>query len=106
MLGNHGTCCLGAYISEEFIEKIRDKKLIIALDNDEAGYRALRDFIDLNKYSNSVKYFLMPDEFKKIKDLNELKITHFDINIVEFVLGNSYSKLQTEVKLKFDIWRK
>lgn len=106
MLGVHGTCCFGAHISEEFIERIKDKKLIVALDNDEAGYRSLRDFLSLNKYSGSVKYFLMPEKFKEIKDLNELKITYFNIDVLNFVLEHSYSKLQTEVKLKFDTWRK
>jgi len=106
MLGVHGTSCLGASISEDLISKLRDKDLIIALDNDSAGYASMKTFIEENKYSGTVKYFLMPQEYKEIKDLNQLKIENPDINILEFVVKNSYTKLQAQVLLKFNTWRK
>lgn len=100
---NQGTSVLGTSVDKETIDNLidlTDENIIIALDNDNAARKKINTMIEKEKnIPNKVKFFLMPDKYKDIKDLNELKVKE-DINIYEFVLENSYSKLQTIIKLR------
>lgn len=106
MLPNHGVPSLGSFISDEFLEYLFEKfkNVIIALDNDPAGYKNLNNIINESKYAYKLKYFLMPKGIE-VKDLNELKTKNKDINIINFVIDNSFSKTALQVKLKLDNWR-
>jgi len=112
-IGEQGTCSFGTSISEEFLKELfslTDKGVIIALDNDKAGYDSLKKFmlgykkrrkVTLkNKYANKVKYFLFPDEYKGCKDINNIKITYNIDNIYEMIINSSYEYSSMLVKLK------
>lgn len=100
---NQGTSFLGAYASDEFIERLfkyTDEDIIIAWDNpfiDKAGKQELIKFIERSKYGKKVKYFLMP--YKNCKDLNDLKIKYPNLNIYDFVMSNSYGHYNVLIKL-------
>jgi hypothetical protein len=108
MLPEHGVPCLGSSISGEFLEYLFKSfsNIIIAFDNDAAGYKGLYKILEENKYAFQMQYFLMPKEHKDINDLNELKMKHKDINIITFVVDNSFSETKTRICLKLDTWRK
>jgi DNA primase len=102
MIENQGTPCLGKEISEEFIKRVlkyTKKGIIIALDNDEAGFDALNKFMNKNKYAKKLKYFRFPYKYRMEEDLNKLAIKHEINNMYDFIVNNSYSYL----KMK---WRK
>jgi hypothetical protein len=99
-LGCHGTCSLGVEISNSFIKLLFNKvnSIIIATDNDIAGKEAMYKFIENNEYSRKVNYFIMPDKYQHIKDLNQLQIEQKNINITDFVIKNTYSYVDVLVK--------
>ena len=101
-IGNQGTCCLGAYISDKFIKKLLKytNNIIICLDNDNAGKKQVLKIIKKSIYSNLLKYFLMPNEFSYIKDINELKTKSNVDNIENFIQLHSYSNFYIKTKLK------
>jgi hypothetical protein len=106
MLGENGTSCLGKEIDDSFLEVLLEKsdKVIIALDNDIAGYKSLIKIIENSKYASQIRYFLFPKEYKSFKDLNELAIKK-SINIFEFVLENTFSLFEVQMKLRLEKWR-
>ena len=92
MVGTQGTTCLGKFISEEFLEKLfamTKKGVIIALDNDKEGAKALRKFMDENKYSRKVKYFFHPSEFTDYDDINSIVRHRHVENVYELITQNS-----------------
>jgi len=101
MIGNQGTSCLGASLSEGFykkIEKLSDRGIIIVLDNDKTGMEKLFILLKEN-FINKAKFFIMPYKYKEIKDLNQL-VTDCGIeNIYDFVMENSYDKFTTKIRL-------
>lgn len=100
---NQSTVCLGASISDDFLKLIfsyTKKGVIIALDNDGTGIRSTRTIMDNSAYKNQLRYFIMPKEYKHIKDLNELKVNANIDNIYEFVVNNSFDNLKTHILLK------
>ena len=104
-LGNQGTSCLGASVTDEFLEHViplTDKKVIIAMDNDEPGLTEMIRIIYESKYSSELKYFLMPYKYKEVKDLNKLSVDYDQLDIYKLVTENSYSKFDTLVKLKME----
>ena len=106
MVGNQGTCCLGKEISEELIKELLTltyKKIIIALDNDDEAYKALKKFMEKNKYSKKVEYFLYPKEFQKYGDINDIvKESLTYVNVYYMITKNSanYSTALIKLKLK------
>ncbi len=101
---DQGTTCLGASVSDDFLEKIiplSNKGVIIALDNpkiDESGYGNYRKLVEESKYSKKLWYFFMPDNVTK--DLNDLKLSDKNINIYEFVVNNSLSHFKSSIIMK------
>jgi|WetSurMetagenome_2_1015567.scaffolds.fasta_scaffold02911_3 DNA primase len=107
MLPGHGVPSLGAFISDEFLEYLfqHSSDIIIALDNDSAGYKSLNRILNESKYAYKLKWFLMPKEYSCINDLNKLKMLNNNINIIEFVIKNSVSTTTVKILLKLDTWR-
>lgn len=102
----NGTCALGASITDEFLEKLfskTEKNLIIALDNDERGITETLNIIENSFYRDKLLFFVSP---KTEKDLNEILINKSVItNIYEFVIANSYTRFDIELKMKLeDLW--
>lgn len=97
------TCCLGSYISDDFLKQIFDiakNNVIVALDNvkiDEAGRKQMMKLIKESKYGKKLKYFFMP--YDNIKDLNQLKQERKINNIYNFVRDNSYSFVKAKLLL-------
>lgn len=101
-VGNQGTACLGKSINDDFIKKVKkytEKGIIIALDNDKDGFKQLHKIIEKSEYNERVRYFLMPKHINTVKDLNELKAKKDIEDIYNFVVENSYSKLETVCRL-------
>lgn len=107
-IGNQSTTILGSSITNNFIDnllKLTNKYLILAYDNDKKGLKELTNFLINSEYSKIMKYFLMPNELKIYKDLNEVLIDDKNnINnrneLYNIVLDNSYNKLTTLTMLK------
>lgn len=94
------TCCLGAYISDDFLDQIFNiskNNVIIALDNDDAGRLQINKMIKESKYGKRLKYFFMP--YVDIKDLNQLKQEREIRNIYDFIKENSYSYFKAKLLL-------
>lgn len=99
-IGNQGTSCLGASISDDFLEnlyKYTSVGIIIALDNDERGIEETQKIIEHSVFSRRLKYFLMPDNFKEYKDINMLEGKVKDV--YKFITKNSHNKFQYTVEL-------
>jgi DNA primase len=100
-LETQGTSCLGASVNDTFLASLlplTDIGVIIALDNDKAGIDGIKKILKESKYQHLLKYFMMPDEYKEAKDINKL-VTDFDIkNIYQFVVDNSFSNFEIQVK--------
>jgi 5S rRNA maturation endonuclease (ribonuclease M5) len=99
-IGNQGTTCFGSSINDEFLDtlfKKTNKGIIIALDNDEKGIESTEKVLKESKYSNKLKYFLMPKEYFEYKDINMLdgKIN----NIYDFIVENSYNRFKYIISL-------
>jgi hypothetical protein len=107
-IGDQGTTCLGASITDDFIEELQTltkKGVIIAVDNvyiDERGKKELLNIIEKSKYSNMLRYFIMPNIYKEIKDINELVVKNNINNVYEFILDNSHTKLRVVSLLKME----
>jgi DNA primase len=106
MIGKQGTTMLGVEASDMFIKallKMTNRKIIMAYDNDAPGRKALKKFMRESKYNKRVLYFLMPKEYKYVKDLNELRKININENkigeLYNFVVDNSFSYLKTTSKL-------
>ncbi len=101
---NQGTTCLGASVSDDFLEKVvpfSSKGVIIALDNpklDESGFNNYLKIIEKSKYAKTLRYFFMPGD--SCKDLNDVKLEDKKINIYDFVVENSYSHFKSSVIIK------
>ncbi len=101
---NQGCPFLGSFVNDKFIDellKYTDKGIIIAWDNpfiDKAGKEEIEKFIKGSKYSKNVKYFLAAR--RDFKDLNDLKILEPKLNIYDYVVNNSYSYINTTIKMK------
>jgi len=101
-VGTQGTSCLGSSVNESFISELlplTNIGIIIVMDNDESGNDSIIDIIKNNKFANLLKFFLMPYKYKEIKDLNELKQKENNIDIYQFVVNNSYTCFEIQVKL-------
>ena len=108
MIGNQGTTCLGKFISEEFLEKLltmTSKGVIVALDNDTEGEKALFKFMNTNKFSRKVTFFSHPSEFSEYDDINSIVRGKSVQNVYELITRNSvnystaYTKLTISNKL-------
>lgn len=110
MIGKQGTSCLGAYISDRFIEElislVDKENIILAFDNDAPGMKSLVEFTKENKYANYLKYFLTPYKYKRGKDLNKLVILYNIDDVYNMIIENSYSYLRTSSMLQNEMWRK
>ncbi|MFW6243304.1 MAG: hypothetical protein ACOC2W_04005, partial [bacterium] len=103
---NQGTCVIGGYIDMDFVDKLlsyTNKGIIICLDNpkiDKNSKYVLKKLLNenINRYSDKIKFFVMPDEYDA-KDLNDLVKDYNINNIYDFVVENSINIL--EAKLKF-----
>jgi len=103
MIGKQGTACLGKEITEEFVKILlekTDKGVIIAFDNDKDGKKSLLKFIFGNKYGKKVKYFLMPDQYKICKDINNVCVKTKTGDVYDFVIQNSFNFTKTYAILK------
>lgn len=102
-IGNQGTSCLGASITDDFIKELFNyttKDVILALDNDTRGIKETYKYVKNGKYAHNIKYFIFPDKYE-YKDFGELT-KECDINLYDFVTENSYSKFQALLKLKVE----
>lgn len=107
-IGLQGTTALGTAINDEYLEKLlyhTNNNVIIALDNDPAGFKKLKSILEKSKFNKRLFYFLMPYKYKKIKDMNELLITHNINNLYSFMIENSYDYMETNIKITMDEWR-
>lgn len=101
MVGSQGTSVLGASVSEEFINKISkmtDKGVILVLDNDVTGREKLIELLE-EPFTNFCKFFVMPDKYKRVKDLNQLVVEENVDDVYSFVVDNSYDKFSCKVRL-------
>jgi hypothetical protein len=106
-IGNQGTSCLGATISDDFLRelyKYTNKGVILALDNpllDESGYKNYIKIIEGSSYAKKVKYFFMPG--KKYKDINDLCVDNpvsFLPKTYDFIVENSVSYFKANFLIK------
>lgn len=96
---SNSTCCLGKEITDDWIiffnKEIQLKNnyenLCIILDNDKAGKESLKKILKYSKYNKILKYFIMPNKFSHIKDINMLKSIYVDMNISRFIDENTYT---------------
>lgn len=101
---DQGTTCLGASVSDEFLEKIvplSRKGVIIALDNpnlDESGFNNYKKLLEKSKYSKKLKYFFMP--LDGIKDLNDLRLSDTGMDVYNFIVNNSLSHFKSSIIMK------
>lgn len=100
---NQGTTCLGAGISDAFLEKVfplTNKGVIVALDNpekDKSGYENYEKLVEKSRYNKQLKYFFMPTDHK---DLNDVRVSRGNqFNIYDFVVENSYNYFKSSIKL-------
>ena len=101
----NGTTCLGASISNDFIETLytkTNKNIIIALDNDERGIQETINILETSSFSEKLLYFITP--FKE-KDLNELLVNSSSENLYEIVVENSFTKFEVNLKQSLEgLW--
>lgn len=100
---DQGTTCLGASLSDEFIEKLLSfsRKIIIALDNptlDESGCKNYIKIIEQSRYAKMLKYFFMP--WDNIKDMNDLRLNNKSLNIYDYVVKNSLGHFKASIVIK------
>lgn len=103
MVGTQGTTCLGKFISEDFLEellKMTNEGVIIALDNDIEGQKAVRKFMKGNKFADKVKFFLHPFEFSEYDDINSIVRNCNVADIYSFIIENSFNFFATSIRLK------
>lgn len=101
---DQGTTCLGASISDAFLENILPlsrKGVIVALDNpviDESGYTNYKKIVENCKHAGRLRYFFMPGT--KHKDLNDYKLKNRQVNMYDFVVNNSITFFKTSIIMK------
>jgi hypothetical protein len=100
---DQGTTCLGASISDDFLEKILSfsRKIIISLDNpmiDKSSCTNYMKIINHSKYSKLLRYFFMPNE--NLKDLNDLRLHNKKLNIYEYIVDNSVGHFKASITIK------
>jgi DNA primase len=103
MIGTQGTTCLGKFISEDFLDelfKMTNKGVIIALDNDPEGQKALLKFMKDNKSADKVKFFLHPFEFSEYDDINSIVRNCNVSDVYSFIIENSFNFFATSIRLK------
>lgn len=99
-IGNQGCCCFGASVSDGFLEqlfKLTDKNVIIAFDNDKQGKISTLKIIKESSFKNKLLFFVMPEKYKNIKDMNELKISEFEEDLYSFIVQNSFELFQANI---------
>lgn len=109
MIGDQGTTMLGVEASEDFIKtllELTDTGVILAYDNDEAGMKALNKFMVENKYRKLVRYFIMPNEYKKAKDINNIRIDYKIGDLYDFVVKNSSNYFLTIMTIQNQNFRR
>lgn len=94
-IGNQGTMCLGASISDSFFEKLPDN-VIISLDNDETGRASMLNLAKHSKFKSRLNFCVYPKSIK-CKDLNEVLIQGFDV--YNFVLENAVNSFKAQLLL-------
>jgi len=111
---DQGTTPLGGHVDDDLLKILylyTDKGLIMATDNwkcDPPALVELEKFVGLRKkrnrepsfYAQKVKYFVMPNIYKNVKDLNQLKMETDIENMYDFVAENSVSYLNLVTKLR------
>jgi hypothetical protein len=114
-IGNQATSCLGGFFSDDFLNIIQNytnKNIILAFDNpfvDKTGYRNIFNFIKGSSkkpssiFSKKVKYFIPSKEHIDAKDINMIDVKYSIGDMYEYIVKNSYSYMETYVKLKFDV---
>lgn len=103
MIPNQGTTPLGGSVSDEFVKELTsytDKGIILAYDNDKPGVKSLLKFMKESKFANRVFYFLFPDKYMAVKDLNELVSRHKIDDLYSLIVSNKLSRVATETKLR------
>ncbi len=103
---NQGTCVIGGYIDQHFINKTMEKTnkgIVICLDNpkkDQNSLQVLKKLVNenINKYKEKLYFFVMPDKYNS-KDLNDLVKDYNIKNIYDFVIENKCSILNMKMKL-------
>ncbi len=102
-IGNQGTSCLGASVSDELIKTLLDMTdvgVIICLDNDQAGLKEMIRLMKESKYGHLLKYFLLINhKYSCYKDLGELVQKESIEDVYGFVVSNSYTKFDAQVIL-------
>lgn len=98
-LGTQGTTCLGASISDEFLEqlfKYTNKGVVIALDNDETGRKNIEKILKYSSYNKKLSYFFLED----YKDLNKFYVESNVSDVYKYVVDNMLSYLESHLKLR------
>lgn len=104
-INNNTTCCLGKEINDDFLDILYTytNDIYVVLDNDEDGIKSLKKLMERSKHNQKLNYFLMPLDFIEYKDINMIVVDKTNkIEIVEFIMTNSYSIGKTLSNLK---WR-
>jgi hypothetical protein len=104
MIPDQGTACLGSSVSDDFVKKLLELTnmgVVLAFDNDKPGIESALKFMKESRYNNTVKYFMFPDKYIRVNDLNALASQYGITDIYSFVLGNSHFRQLAEVKMKF-----
>jgi DNA primase len=88
---------LGANMSIDRISYYVEKypKCAFVLDNDDAGWKTTMTLL-----RNNQKCFIIPTEFRKFKDLNDIALEMGERNLTEFIKNNTYQGVKGLVKLK------
>jgi hypothetical protein len=108
-IGRQSTACLGKEITDTFINRLKQKvvyaeNIIIALDNDLDGIKATVKLMKNSNYGKQMRYFFMPEKYKKIKDINQLSIV-FEGELFTFLLNNTVDYSKAVSILKTEKWR-
>jgi DNA primase len=104
-IGNQGTTVLGREVSDLFLKRLQPlttKGIILALDNDNEGKKALRSILKKSVYKKNLKYFLFPEEYDSCKDINMILTKYSMDDLYAFIAEKSlnYTKAYTELYLK------
>lgn len=85
-------------LQEKQLEKFRLYKRIWILDNQMDNKDVVRKYKEL--IDNGQRIFVMPDNFKEFKDLNELCVAYkLDQVSPKFFIDNSFTGIQAQLKL-------
>jgi len=98
---NQGTTMLGKEVSKEFVNelfKLTKKNVIIAFDFDTEGIKSLRKHLKSITHPR-LKFFIMPREYMKSKDINKTVIDYNIPNVYDFIVENSFTKERCAVLL-------